>query len=67
MNFTVMTQTTDLLDLDDPVIISPEPGHKLRIEKRSGKCIIDHEIDGVTVAIMQIPLDPYEEKPGPTN
>lgn len=59
-----MSDVTYPLALDIPLVISPQAGHKLRIEKRNGKCIIDHEIDGVLVTVLQLPLDPYEEKLG---
>ena len=62
-----MSDVTYPLALDIPLIISPQAGHKLRIEKRNGKCIIDPEIDGVLVTILQFPLDPYEEKLGLTD
>ena len=36
-----MSDVTYPLALDIPLVISPQAGHKLRIEKRNGKCIID--------------------------
>ena len=62
-----MSDVTSTLTLDIPLIISPQAGQKLRIEKRNGNCIIDHEIDGVVVTVLQFPLDPYEEKLGLTD
>ena len=62
-----MTEVCYRLDKESRFVLVPEPGHIIRVVKRNGKCIIDHEIDGAITTVVQLPLEEGEEQIGLTD